>query len=177
LRGGKKLRTKKRKQAKVFSIAATVLMTFSLFTPAAALAESSNKIHQSVHESGQIAEVKVSDRLLKQFKDDEKVTFLVKFKEKADVEKVAADAKASASKANLSSLKAEHIQRSAVVSELKATALQSQQDVLDYLNKEVENGNAEDLRSYHIVNGIAVTATKDVAEKIAAFAEVEKNPS
>ncbi|MGA9227041.1 MAG: S8 family serine peptidase, partial [Mesobacillus sp.] len=35
-------------------------------------------------------------------------------------------------------------------------------------------GNVEDIHSYYIVNGMAVTATKEVAEKVASFAEVEK---
>ena len=45
---------------------------------------------------------------------------------------------------------------------------------LHYLEQEAAKGNAEDIKSYHIVNGMAVTATKEVAEKIATFAEVEK---
>ena len=36
------------------------------------------------------------------------------------------------------------------------------------------SGNVDEFNSYFIVNGMAVTATKEVAEKIAAFAEVEK---
>nr|WP_306798675.1 S8 family serine peptidase [Oceanobacillus saliphilus] len=168
------MRLKKKRQVKAFSIAASVLMTFSLIAPSAALAESNSKAHYSLNDSQNVAEVKVSDRLRTQFTEDEKVTFLVKFNEKADVETVARDAKASADKASLSAQKAEHIQRSAVISTLKSTALTSQQNVIDYVEQEVAKGNAEDLKSFHIVNGLAVTATKEVAEKIATFAEVEK---
>lgn len=121
-----------------------------------------------------MAKVKISDRLMDEFKNDEKVTFLIKFDEKADVKKVAADVVSSAGKAKLSAHKTELMKRSAVVSELKATALTSQQSVKDFLNKEVKNGNAENVISYHIVNGMAVTATKEVAQKVAAFSEVEK---
>src|SRR5699024_4771051 len=74
---------------------------------------------------------------------------------------------------SLSSYNKELIQRSTVISELKTTAFQSQSDVKQYLNKEVEKGNAEDVYPYYIVNGLAVTASKEVAEKIATFAEVE----
>ena len=76
--------------------------------------------------------------------------------------------------ANLSAHNAKLIQRSAVVSELKATSLESQQTVKEFLEQEAAKGNAEDIQSYYIVNGMAVTATKEVAEKVATFPEVEK---
>ena len=75
---------------------------------------------------------------------------------------------------NLSAHNTKLIQRSAVVSELKATSLESQQTVKEFLEQEAAKGNAEDIESYYIVNGMAVTATKEVAEKIATFPEVEK---
>lgn len=173
MRGGKDLRKKKRRQTKAFSLVATVAMTLSLITPGLSYAES-GKTSLSLNDSNQVTEAKVSDRLMKTFKDDEKVTFLVKFNEKADVEKVAKEARSTAEKASLSAAKLEHIQRSAVISELKATSIDSQAEVIKYLESEIEKGNAKDLKSYHIVNGIAVTATKEVAEKVATFAEVEK---
>ncbi|MFD1173866.1 S8 family serine peptidase [Oceanobacillus picturae] len=169
------MKTKKRRQTKAFSIAASVLMTFSLVTPGLASAESNNKLHQSVNESSSsVVQNKVTDRLLDTFKKDEKVTFLVKFADKADTAKVAKEAKKSTAKANLSAQKAELAQRSAVVSELKATSLTSQQNVKDFLESQLESGKVEDYKSFHIVNGMSVTATKEVAEKIATFAEVEK---
>ncbi|WP_157087645.1 S8 family serine peptidase [Oceanobacillus damuensis] len=168
------MRRKKKRQVKAFSIAAAVLMTFSFIAPSAVLAQSGDKAHHSLNDTLNVTEAKVSDRLQTQFTDNEKVTFLVKFHEKADVEKVANNAKASADRANLSAQKAEHIQRSAVIAELKSISLTSQQNVIEYVEEEVEKGNAEDLQSFHIVNGLAVTATREVAEKIAAFTEVEK---
>ncbi|EQB37268.1 hypothetical protein M948_01665 [Virgibacillus sp. CM-4] len=168
------MKAKRRRQSKALSVAATVLMTFSLITPGLANAESSGKLHQAAKDSNKTVEEKVSDRLVKEFKDDEKVTFLVKFSEKADVTKVAENAKSDAAKASLSAQKAEHVQRSAVISELKTTALESQENVKAFLEEQESKGNVEKFKSYHIVNGMAVTATKKVAEKIASFAEVEK---
>lgn len=165
---------KKKSSTKAFSIAASLLMTFSLVAPGLASAETANKLHQSAKNSSVAAEKKVSDRLLTSFKGEEKVTFLVKFKEKADTEKVAASAKESAEKASLSSQKSLLAQRSAVVSELKATSMEEQQNVMQFLEQEAENGNVDEYDSYFIVNGMAVTATKEVAEKIASFEEVEK---
>ena len=165
---------KKKSTTKAFSIAASLLMAFSLAAPGLASAETANKLHQSAKNSTVAAGEKVSDRLLSSFKDQEKVTFLVKFKEKADTVKIAASAKDSAEKADLSSQKSLLVQRSAIVSELKETSLQEQQNVSQFLEQEAEKGNVEEFNSYYIVNGMAVTATKEVAEKIASFEEVEK---
>lgn len=153
---------------------ASVLLIFSLIAPVVANAAPEGKLHQSLNDNQTNAKEKVSDRLLDAFKDDEKVTFLIKFDEQADVEKVAKKALSTAEKSKLSAYKAELAQRSAVVSELKATAITAQQDVQAYLEEQVDNGNAEDVTSYHIVNGMAVTATKEVAHKVASFNEVEK---
>lgn len=149
-------------------------MIFSLLTPGLTFAETRGETSLSLNESSASVEAKVNDRLQDQLEQEEKVTFLIKFKEKTDTMKVAEEAKANAQKANLSAMAQEHAQRSAVISALKQTAMESQHDVLTYLEEAKESGQAEDIRSYHIVNGIAVTATKEVAKKIAAFTEVEK---
>lgn len=168
------MRLKRKRKVKAFSIAASVLMTVSLIAPGAAFAQPNANVSHSLNDSKQIVEQKMSDRLLTSFKDDEYVTFLVKFNEKAEVEKVANQARQDANKANLSQSKLEHIQRSAVLAELKEISITSQQNVKGFIEKEIVDGNAKDFHSYHIVNGMAVTATKEVAEKIATFAEVEK---
>lgn len=149
-------------------------MVFSLIIPSVTNAVGHNILHESVSDINTLAKAKVSERLEALFSDKDKVTFLVKFKVKADTTKVVQEVKESAKKNNISALKTEHIQRSAVVSALKANSLKEQQSVLDYLDEEVDKGNAGAITSYFIVNGIAVTATKEVAQNIAAFEEVEK---
>ncbi|GAB3047514.1 bacillopeptidase F [Virgibacillus ainsalahensis] len=171
------MKLKRKQKVKAFSIAASVLMTFSLIAPSVALAESNGNIHHSVndsHKAQKLAQSKMGERLQEEFNADEKVTFLIKFADKADPAEVAANAKERTTQANLSAQKAEHVQRSAVISELKAVSLNSQAEAKKYLEKEVENGNVENFHAYHIVNGMAVTATKEVAEKVASFTEVEK---
>ncbi|WP_121641429.1 S8 family peptidase [Virgibacillus sp. Bac330] len=157
----------------MLSIAATCFIAFSLFTPGVAGAQETQNLHQSVSDSTKV-ENKLSSKLTKQFKDNDKVTFLVKFAEKADVKKAANNAKKTAKKASLTAQKVEHVQRSAVISELKSTALESQTNVKDYIQKQKEKGNVETFQSFHIVNGMSVTATKKIAEKIASYPEVEK---
>ncbi|WP_339212525.1 S8 family serine peptidase [Solibacillus sp. FSL W8-0372] len=171
---------RKKNSRKAFSILATAAMTFSLLTPSVASAQTtSNQLYESFRDSNSIstfssAREKLNARLLENFKEDNKVTFLVKFKDKANSAQVAEAARQKAVDSNLSALNAKLIQRSAVVSELKATSIDSQQSVMQFLNKEAEVGNASDITSFYIVNAIAVTATQEVAEKIATFEEVEK---
>ncbi|MFJ7934674.1 S8 family serine peptidase [Sporosarcina sp. NPDC096371] len=165
---------KKGNSKRIFSIVATLIMLLSLIVPGIAHAELNKKTHQSLNDSNVLLENKVSSGLLETFKKEDKVTFLIKFKENTDTEKVAAQAKQDAGDANLSAKKSVLMQRSAVVSELKMTSFESQQNVKQYLNLQVKAGNAKDITSYYIVNGMAVTATKEVAEKVATFAEVEK---
>ena len=175
-KGGMELR--KRKQTRLFSIAASILMVFSLTTPAMAASteiNNNNKLHHSLRDSNVISQKKVSNRLLDSFKDENMVTFLVKFKEQADSERVAAAAKQQATEANLSGKQSVMMARSAVVSELRMTSLETQQNVMQYLEQQVKAGKAKDITSYYIVNGLAVTATKEVAEAIGTFAEVEKS--
>jgi len=174
------LGTRKRMQMRLFSIVASVLMIVSLIAPSVSAqvvsksGPNNGKIQQPLLNSKNNVESKVSSRLMDKFEKDEKVTFLVKFKEKADVNKVARVAGKDASKAKLSSLKTELLQRSAVISELKSVSFESQQNVVAFLEEEMKSGANIDFHSYHIVNGMAITATKEIAEKIAGFAEVEK---
>ncbi|SHF76437.1 cell wall-binding repeat-containing protein [Ornithinibacillus halophilus] len=163
---------KKKQQVRAFSFLMTILMVFSLVTPGFVGAQGTGKAHISMNDSKSSVQAKVADNLLDQFKSEDKVTFLIKFKDKADVKAAAQKARENA--ASLSAYKQEHAQRSAVISELKATALQSQGNVVEYLESEVAKGNAEDVNPYYIVNGIAVTATKEVAKKLATFSEVEE---
>ncbi|HEY4602222.1 MAG TPA: S8 family serine peptidase [Cerasibacillus sp.] len=153
-------------------------MVFSLFAPTISAhtqdVKNSGKLHESVNDSKQLTKNKLSKKLLDEFKDDEYVRFMVKFKETANVDKVAKTAKKQAQKANLSANRSLFMQRSAVVSELKATSHESQQDVKAFLEEQMNEGSVKDFHSYFIVNGMAVTATKEIAEKIAAFHEVEK---
>ncbi len=161
---------KRRTQQKSFTIAAASLMVFSLSTPT--FANGQGSIHDSLRSSTIYSDEKVNERVLDLFEDKEKATFLVKFAEKADTLSVAEEAKASAS--SLSKHESLNMQRSAVVSELKETALTSQEDVNAFLEQGIDNGDVEEFTSYFIVNGMAVTATKEIAEKLATFDSVEK---
>lgn len=154
---------------------ASFLMVFSLTTPAFAVSESANDLHRSANDSRLQVQEKMPDRLMSDFgDDDEHVTFLVKFTEKAEVKKAAEEAGDKASLSSLSGSETKLLKRSAILSELKTTSFESQKSVEAFLEEQMEAGLVTDYRSYNIVNGMSVTATKEVAEKIAAFDEVEK---
>src|SRR5699024_1956890 len=163
------------KRKRSFSMISALLMVFSLLLPSMSIsAEANDKPYRALNDSNSTAKAKLSERLLDEFATDDQVTFLIKFAYKADTGKAAEEGRKKAAKANLSSYNTELMQRSSVISELKKTALESQQNVKAFLEQEEANGNVKNIRSYHIVNGMAVTATKDIAEQIASFAEVEK---
>lgn len=162
---------KQKQFRKRFSIMAAWLLIFSLFTPAVSQAQEES---EELKAATQVADAKLNERLMEQFDDDEEVRFIIKFKDKADTKQAAEEGIQNAPSENASASQELFMQRSAVVSALKTTAGQSQRAVSDYLENEAEDGNAADIRPYFIVNGMAVTATKDVVKEIASFSEVEK---
>lgn len=151
------------------------MLTGSLIMPTNSNAVSSSKLHTSAKD--EIAgknQKKIASKVLKQFKENEKVTFLVKLKEQVDTKDVSSKAAKTAKSQKLSANNSKLLKRSSVVSELRATALQTQSNIKSYLEKQEKAGKAKDFQSFYIVNAIAVTATKDVMEQIAVFPEVEK---
>src|SRR5690606_4264870 len=112
----------------------------------------------SLDSSHHTFETKAKYELLEKFESNEMVTFLIRFKEKADVKTAATKAKSNAKKINLSAYNEEIQQRSAVISELKSTAKNSQERVREFLEEQVKKGKATDLESFYIVNGMKITA-------------------
>ncbi|WP_424511344.1 S8 family serine peptidase [Scopulibacillus darangshiensis] len=117
---------------------------------------------------------KISKRLLERYKKDDVVTFLVKFRDQVDTKKVAGAAASKAKKSKATAYKLELMKRSAIVSSLRAKANETQHDVKSYLTKQKKKGEVKSFHSYYIVNGMAVTATKQTAERLATFPEIEK---
>jgi putative cell wall-binding protein/subtilisin family serine protease len=141
-----------KKNRKAFSLLAALLMVVSLLAPAAAFAQPA-------------VDGKISASLAEKFENEDTVKFVVEFAEKADT----ASAAANADIAGLSSEDAVVAQREAVINAAQTTADAAQTDVLSYLE-----ANAEEVDSFFITNVIVATATQDVAEEVATFAEVAK---
>lgn len=169
------MRVKKRDMVRIVSLLLCLSLLFPVGFTQSVFAESGNKIHTSMQEDAKaLTADKMSDRLEKQFKEKDAVTFLLKFKEQVDTKKVAAEAEKKAQKQKQTAAQMELTKRSAVVNALRVNALETQHDVKAYLNKQQKEGQVKEYHSYFIVNGIAVTGTEDVAKKLASFPEVEK---
>lgn len=92
-------------------------------------AKSTSTSYQEEAVSSKKTKAKISSRLMKQFQQEDKVTFLVKMKEQTNVKKVAKDAVSKAKKQKLTAAKTQYTKRSAVVSELRATSEETQEAV------------------------------------------------
>jgi bacillopeptidase F len=163
----------KRKLTRVLSI----IMCLLLFTPSYTLnkvsAQTKSPSTSYLGEQKNVIENKINKKIINQFDDKNMVTFLIKFKEQVDTTKVASEAAKAAKVQKSSVAKTTLMKRNAIVSELRTTAFETQGDVTTFLEKEKEKGNAKDIKSFYVVNGMAVTATKAVMEKIVSFPEVE----
>jgi bacillopeptidase F len=153
----------------------TAFLILPLMFPSMGSAESKGSPHTSVKKSSlETAKNKVNSTLIEQFEKDDKITFLIKFKEQANTAKAAKKAEKEAESQKLTASKSKYMKRSAVLSSLRSTAIETQGHVADFLQKQEKAGKAKDVQSFYIVNAIAVTATKEVMEQIATFSEVEK---
>lgn len=151
-----------------------VIGTLSMTSFGMVQAKSTSTSYQEEAVSSKTTKAKISSRLMKQFQQDEQVTFLIKMKEQTNTQKVAKEAVSKAKKQKLTAAKTQYTKRSAVVSELRATSEETQQALLTYLQKEQKKKRVKEIHSYYIVNGLAVTGTKEVLEKVAAFPEVDQ---
>ena len=152
-----------------------MFLVLPLLFPSIANAETKGSPHTSLKKSSlESTKSKINEKLQEQFAKQEQVTFLIKFKEQADPVKAAKAAENKALTGNVTAAKAKYMKRSAVLSSLRSIAIETQGSVADFLGKQEKEGKAKDIESFYIVNAIAVTATKDVMEQVAAFPEVDK---
>ncbi|WP_045516760.1 S8 family peptidase [Neobacillus niacini] len=165
----------RRKKGRFLSVLCTAMLVLPMLIQPQMNANAATKgVNVSAKDSLASPAQKISNSLEKQFDEQEKVTFLIKMKEQVDTASVAKEADKKANLNKATPAKAKSLKRSSIVSELKATAQETQFELLEFLEKQVQAGKAKDVHSYYVVNGIAVTATKEVMEKVAAFQEVEK---
>ncbi|WP_375567419.1 S8 family serine peptidase [Bacillus pumilus] len=168
------MKLKFRKTAGYRLMSLLVIGTLTMTSFGMVQAKSTSTSYQEEAVSSKTTKAKISSRLMKQFQQDDKVTFLIKMKEQTNTQKVAKEAVSRAKKQKLTAAKTQYTKRSAVVSELRATSEETQQALLTYLQKEQKKKQVKEIHSYYIVNGLAVTGTKEVMEKVASFPEVDQ---
>ncbi|RAU06942.1 peptidase S8 [Bacillus pumilus] len=168
------MKLKFRKTASYRLMSLLVIGTLTMTSFGTVQATSTSTSYQEEAVSSKTTKAKISSRLMKQFQQDDQVTFLIKMKEQTNTQKVAKEAVSKAEKQKLTAAKTQYTKRSAVVSELRATSEETQEALLTYLQKEQKKKQVKEIHSYYIVNGLAVTGTKEVMEKVAAFPEVDQ---
>lgn len=162
--------------SKIFSSFLIISLILTLFNGAniyAAAGDSKSYASFKTSANEQV-ENKINGKLKDQLKSNKEVTFLVKLKQQVDVSKVSKDADSKSKTENLSAAQAKNVKRSSIVSELEINSQETQINLKKYLDTEKSKGSIKNYKSFYIVNGLEVTATKEVAEKIATFQEVDK---
>lgn len=154
-------------------LATTIIVPAGKFGKVSAKESNDKTTISYKQESKDVIANKISKTLKDEFTKNKKVTFLVKLKDQVDAKKVASEEMAKTSNKNLTAAKAELVNRSTIVSQLRIKSDTTQSSLKNYLNSEKAKGNVDTYHSYYIVNGMAVTATEDVMNEIAAMPEVE----
>ncbi|HEX7065142.1 MAG TPA: S8 family serine peptidase, partial [Bacillales bacterium] len=137
-------------------------------------AKTGSDVSTSLHQLKLQSKIKISEDLAEKFQKHDQVTFLLKFKEQVNTAKVATEAVNEAHKNRFSSAKMELKKRTAVVSALRAKAIDTQASVKQYLQKQKKAGKVKRFKSFYIVNAMAVTGTKEVAKELSRFSKIEK---
>ena len=154
----------------LISILLSIILLINIFLPNYALAIENPSLPISTNSP----ELKIDSKLIQHFKQKDRVTFLLKFKEQVDTNKISTEAKENAEKQKQTAAKTELMVRSAVISSLRNTAMETQDSVLEYLEQAKQNGDVDKVESFYVVNAIAVTGSKEVMEKLATYQEVAK---
>ena len=109
----------------------------------------------------------VAGDVLAAFREDERVPVIVRLREQANVNAVAARARANSPGAG------KDARATAVVDALQRTADSTQPGVRGLLRAEEAAGRARDIRSYWIFNGLAATVSRSTLERLAQRPDVE----
>lgn len=163
----------KRKMRKWIVWLMVIALMVPLLLPYPAGAQSSSASTSYLKDTEKDAAVDVSGRLMKEFEEDEYVTFLIKMKDQVDTEQVAEDVAANKIQVNHTS-DLTLAKRTAIVSELRSTAMASQVELKEFLSREKEAGNVKEVKAFYIVNALAVTAKKETVESLKKFTEIDK---
>jgi bacillopeptidase F len=117
---------------------------------------------------------KVEAELNEAFSKEEYVTYLVMLYEQANPGKAAQEAKSAAVLRSASSADLELAGRVGVIRSLKETSDRTQFGLRKLLDGYKDQGLVKSYESFYIVNGLAITSTREVMEAVASRPEVKK---
>ncbi|PAE40338.1 hypothetical protein [Bacillus sp. 7884-1] len=118
-----------RNSISMFRLSLSLLVSFilliSIVLPNTTIAQGNSVESKPISASKNTSvEDKIDSKLIKQFKDQDQITFLLKFEDQVDTTKVALEAAEKAKKQKLTEVSAKLQVRSAVVSTLRNTAVE-----------------------------------------------------
>src|SRR5699024_5937540 len=150
------------KRNKLFICLAVFLLLSNILTPITAFAEEPSK-----------RVVILDDKVTKGFEENEFVKLLVILEEQVDSEKLRIQLEQEVSLQEDNPKKFKNQIRNNLVNQLQETAKESQKSIKQFLDESKDQGSVEEYTEYFIVNGFALTATKEVAEELASRPEVK----
>lgn len=161
----------RKKRIKIISILLSFFMVISIFHPIFIFAQSEDDKDARTTKNNQ---AKIHENVLEEFEEEDFVRFLVLLHEQTDIKKASLKAMQNVNKSELSKADIKLMKQKAVVNELVETATDTQRDLESFLEVKKLEGHVESFQSFYIVNGFAVTGTKETAEELAAYPEVKR---
>lgn len=140
----------------------TVCMLFSSLNLPTSYIHAEDKAAPRVYE-------KISDTLQEKFKDNaDFYDCMIMFEKEADLKKAVME-----SKKNDTGFSKRLNEKNAVIGEMKEVALRTQQDIMDWLDREKAKGNVKTYESFFIVNSMHLIAKENVIKALADLEEVK----
>ncbi len=136
------------------------------------IAESqNNSIQDSLQQS---STHKIDNKVREQMDSSDELSLIIILNQQIDAANIMKQANNNADEKKALGLNRKHMVRSEILTELKANAHQTQAPLLELLSQEQQKGTVKKYNSYHVMNAISFTGSKEVIEKVASFKEVKK---
>ncbi|GEL76999.1 S8 family serine peptidase [Tenuibacillus multivorans] len=162
----------KQRLRRILFLISTVMLVLSTFLSTTAIAETQNNTIQDSLQ--QTSSQKIDSKVKQQMDSSEELSLIIILNEQIDAANIMKQANNNAIEKNELGLNKKHMVRSKILTELKANAHQTQAPLLELLSQEKQKGKVKKFKSYHVINAISFTGSKEVIEKIASFKEVKK---
>ncbi|WP_047986388.1 S8 family serine peptidase [Ornithinibacillus californiensis] len=157
---------------RILFLLSTVVLVLSTFLSPIATAVTQDKIIEDSRQ--QSTTHKIDNKVKQKMESSEEVSLLIVLNDQVDASIIMNKASKKANEKKALGLNKKHIVRSEILTELKAKAHQTQEPLLKLLGQEKQKGKVEKFKSYHVINAISFTGSKEVVEKIASMKEVKK---
>ena len=163
--------SKNKQVRKVLSLIISLIMVMGYFT--SFVYAENNQLSSAKEDLRKEASMKIEPEVMKGLNNEDLAEVLVYMADQVDAERVAYATESALSSA-MTPYQTKLQVRKGVIEALKDNAELTQVNILNYLEKELENGNVVEFTPYHIVNILYVKATYEVIENLSYISVVEK---